>query len=567
MTLEELESTRKGIAESFGGITGGVTEAIDEFSRFISVMEPYIEYFFSERKDGGGFISEIVAPSEGNLSKALDGACSIMNEDGRVHNDVRNSLTGILSLRESVDEIIEMLELVEAYSVNTIIISAKAGREGDALGAISGAMSTMSQNGHALSVSATERMESLVSSLPRFDHMGSMIEAQHENSLTMVQLSSSSVFLNLKKEFKRLSGEVLGQYGMLFAVRESLGKVTEKFQYEDIVRQNIEKVMFSLSETAEAQDRQIPPDYVELLTLLSDMKASEIQGDIRDLCSHVEEAFTSLSEVVTVFSGMLPYSEDNAPAGNVFQNLHDRFEELNARFSDYIGTILRQKEEMRGFLHGIHAELREFESFFSGISSIAKRFKTIILLTSIELSRHDVLRSLLGGTLSDVRGIPDRIGRIVTEGEARYRALRLSFEKSAAAYEELFRRQRTVLNESMALVRHISERIAESRAYHDKFIGEAAEKVRNVNALSGRVLELLAELNAHGDIVMRICGGMSVPAKDEFSSAYGERLSGLSNFYRDRSRGTEYRSMMLASLASEYVAVRAVQTEQSVDFF
>jgi hypothetical protein len=563
MNIEEMEEVKVGIQSSFGGVSRGVFDSIDEYSRFIGMMEPYIDYFFSGGKKEGTFFGDVVYPSRENLNSAITGACGIMHDDSGVHDHIRESLERIYSLKTSVETILEMLELIETYSINTIIMSAKAGKDGEALSAISSEMSKMSQVGHNLSTAVTCKMKSLVDSLSRFDEMKNVIEGTHENSLTFVQLSSGTLFNGLVQEFSRLSGEVLAQYGMLFSVRESLKRITGKFQYEDIVRQNMEKILFSRG----AADEPSSPDR-ELLLLLSDVKAAEIRSDIGTLCSETSTAFKELESVVNLLSGSLTTdSPSDQPRVDTLSELHENLHALGGRFNGYTSDILQKKDQMRSFLVSVDEDLYEFASFFKTISAIAKRFKTVVLLTSIELSRHDVLRQLLGGTLSDVRVIPDRISAVVAEGEARYMDLLESFRKSVSIYDALYSRQRTMLDESTSLIRSISDRVDESKTYHDNFLLESGRKVEQVHTLSSSVFGLLDHLQSQGERMSALTGERVLPSREELLSAYRERIESLVAYYREDERAGEYTAMMLASLGSEFLNRSASANSHEVDFF
>ena len=137
MDIAAIRIMKDSISDSFSGLSSGVNDTITEFSHFIKMMDPYIEYFFSGGKAENTFIGDVVIPSESNLSKAMESAVKIMYGDSSVHDSVNDSLVKVLSLKSSIESIISMLESITTYSVNTIIMSAKAGHEGKGLAAIS----------------------------------------------------------------------------------------------------------------------------------------------------------------------------------------------------------------------------------------------------------------------------------------------------------------------------------------------------------------------------------------------------------------------------------------------
>lgn len=560
----ELNEIKQILSGSFAEINRSVLDTVRELSAFIKMMDPFVDYFFSGGKGKNSFIGDIVAPSENDLTLALESAHTVGVSDAIVHSDVYDSLVKVMSLRTSVDTIVVLLDSIETYSINTIIMSAKAGTAGQALAAISGEMTRMSQLGSSLSASITDRMDSLINSVGQFSQMRLEIEDLHDSKLPIIGSLSRDLFDQLRKEFSRLSGEVLGQYGMLASVNASLNKVTEKFQYEDLVRQNIEKILFSLDE---AQTSVKEPDS-EVYRILADLKIDESCDFIKVFCNEMNHSLNDFSQVLDAFSGMLTLEcpEISQPLrSDVLEELSQQFENLKMSFDHYILEILEKKKSMYSFLLGIEDSIHEFEAFFETIVAISKKFKTILLLTTIELSRQDDLKLLLEGALSDVARIPDRIGAVTSEGISQYDALISSFNSSLDLYHKKFDEQQRALNQCTTLTKKISLQIYESRKYHNDFTSETSLRINGMRDLMVSVHALISQFSDCGTTLAGYTVYEEHIDRDTLVCRYSSVLKALADKYGALKDKGDYRNMMLSSLISEFL--NKTEPTAIVDFF
>lgn len=51
MDITAIKKMKDDVSESFSGLSSGVNGTISEFSHFIAMMDPYIEYFFPEVRE------------------------------------------------------------------------------------------------------------------------------------------------------------------------------------------------------------------------------------------------------------------------------------------------------------------------------------------------------------------------------------------------------------------------------------------------------------------------------------------------------------------------------------
>ncbi|MGL4370922.1 MAG: hypothetical protein ACRCUT_14810, partial [Spirochaetota bacterium] len=154
---EQISSIKKDIEKSFSEVHGYVRETAGSLESFISMMDPYVNYFFSGGTGRDSFLGDVVRPAEADLRDAITGAVRIMNGDASIHSTIFDAISRTQLLQKNIDDIVALLESMEIYSLNTMIMSAKAGTEGLSLTTISTQMANLSRKGNELSAIFTEK--------------------------------------------------------------------------------------------------------------------------------------------------------------------------------------------------------------------------------------------------------------------------------------------------------------------------------------------------------------------------------------------------------------------------
>jgi len=559
METDNIADIRKRVENSFSSLSSGVNDTIHEMDTFIKMIDPYVDYFFSGKEEPNSFIGDIVNPARSHLTKAISGAVKIMASDSLVHETVFNTIKRILPLQENVDKIVAMLEAIEIYSLNTMVISAKAGQEGQSLATISSKMAQLSQQGNSLSVFVSEKMKTLIGSLDKFTQMRDRIEGLHDNNLTMIQLASSSQFKNLFTEFNRLSNEVMGEYEMTKVVNNTLKKITEKFQHHDLVRQGLEKVEF-VTGLGSSPDGNSFAEYSgmnsenmhDMFGLLVELKICDISRDINTLRNELENGLGSVSSVLDDFTRLINLRSEGNVSGDILDKLCDGLEKLKSKFQEYIDEILFCKQTMQKFLKELSVSISEFASFFDGMRGISHTFKTIILMTRIDLARHDKLKGLLGGALSDVSTIPDQINSIISAGMKQYENITVLMDESIDLYRQKFEEQREVLEESTKLINNVSVQVFESKKYHDDFLREISGRINTVHEFMLKSRNLLSNFHDLAVILEQNAGSGRPGGREKLTDKFMKQLGMMIEFFSSQDRAGDYRSMMMASLSSEF---------------
>jgi hypothetical protein len=565
---------REELAESFSMIHSQVCETADSLDSFIRMMDPYVNYFFTGEKGDDSFLGDVITPAETDLVSATNNAVGIMEGDLKIHKTIFESLSRTLLLQDYVERVVELLEMMEIYSINTMIISAKAGGEGASLTTISTHMAALSRKGNELSALFTGKMHDLRNSLDVFSRLSDKIEMMHETNLTTIQLSSSIMFKNLISEFTRLSAEVIGVYGMIKNVSDAVRGVTEKFQYEDLLRQDLEKTIFAaqLSEDAEECSRIADAagcdvsKVSDFVLLLASEKFRDVAEDIGRLKTELTGSMDKVQSVITAFDSIISETgRQNGTGGKnsaeALQSLCDRLEWMKDEFSKYIESVIELKLDLSGRINDVNLQMNGFSDFFKSILGISQQFQTILLMTRIELARYDKLKSLLGGTLSDVGSIPVDIRRVIEELIPLYEDVLASLGGASALYRERFDEQKQMLDSCVGAMRKVSVQIYESKKYHDDFLAESERCSSSVRTfLESESSSIRGFVSAQGDL------STSFPDGSVSEEKYRMLSGALKGFFSPGVSSGDYRSMMLVSLVAEKETGKAA-AGGTIDFF
>ena len=569
---EKAGRLRDELTAAFTTVRAQVGETAEGLRSLIRMMDPYVNYFFSGEKGEDSFLGDVIVPAERDLGRAIDSAVEIMHGDSGIHETIYSSLSKTLLLQDYVQKIVELLEMMEIYSINTMINSAKAGAEGASLTTISTHMAALSRKGNDLSQMFTGKMDALRIALGDFSKLSERIELLHETNLTTIELSSRAMFRNLVEEFSRLSSEVVTVYGMIRSVSAAVGSITEKFQYEDLLRQDLEKTIYAALAAADEEEcRRIadaggddPARISECLMRLAQGKFSDVGSDVLRLGEELSTALADVRKVLHAFDTVIGDAgaevNGNENSAEALVLLVEKLDWMKTEFSSYIGNVIKSKYDLSESISAMNREMKGFGEFFAAILGISHQFQTILLMTRIELARYDSLKALLGGTLSDVGSIPVDIRRVIEELMPLYEDVMSSLGGSAVLYRERFDEQRRTLDGCIDAMQKVSLQIYESRKYHGDFLNESggcSARVRNF--LDGEAGAIGAFSEAAGDL-------LHVPAPENGKSGSGGTEKSVKEYYSPGAASGDYRSMMLVSLISEAVSEKA-DAGGTIDFF
>ncbi|MBN1495950.1 MAG: hypothetical protein JXA07_04220 [Spirochaetes bacterium] len=487
-TMQELRGRVSKIYEEMGGFIVTTTRHMGDFRKMIT---PYARYFYpaDDDRSGESFVAEVVEPSRNDLDAAINRAVSIMAGDDVVNNDVSHAIEEVLGLKRSVDMILGLIDEIDIYSENMLIISTKYGDDGKALARISSEMGSMARAVNGIGVRFRDYLGKLEASREEFNAVRDRIDVIGENYLTTMKLNISVKFNDMINELVNISDQVNGILSSSDELEATMKNFVNNIQMEDVIRQKIEKILYYLDGIdAEADAEQDGPSE-NFGPAVMHVVAEQLSDLVRDI-SRQHEEIHGCCESLTVLLGDIQarINLDGDAAGEKDRNrmdaVYSRIEKLKNEYIDYMEEIIASKKKLLGLSASIIDVLNEFEKLFGGIADFIRKFDALNMVTRIELARHTVLSRKLGGALTSVMTLPEKMKRVVDESVCLYQIIRKNMEAAVGNYSGNFRLQEEVLAGCIGSMKKVSVKLYESQKYYRDISNEVGRSCRKVLAFN-----------------------------------------------------------------------------------
>jgi hypothetical protein len=487
-TLQELKGKVSKIFEDMGSFIVTTTRHMGDFRTMIT---PYANYFYpvDGRASGSSFIGEVVIPSRDDLDAAINRAVSNMAGDDLVNNNVSRAIEDVLGLKQSVDLLLQLIEEIDIYSENMLIISTKYGDEGKALARISNEMGTMAQLVNGFGVRFRDYLEKLDVSRKDFSTVRERIDVIGENYLTKMKLNLSMKFNDMISELHKVSEQVNGILSSSSELESTMKSCVNNIQMEDVIRQKIEKILLYLDgiDNEAIRERQEPsgdfgPAILHVVMQLLEDLVKDVSGqdkEMHDCCTRLSGLLNDINSRINKSGEMIDQNEQNR-----MDVVYYRIEKLKNEYIDYMEEIISNKKKLLDLSVSIIDVLSEFEKLFAGISDIIRRFEALNMITRIELARHMTLSRKLGGALNSVMILPEKMKRVLEQSIGSYQAIRKNMVDAVAQYSGNFKIQEEVLDGCINSMKKVSVKLYESQKYYwdiSNEVGRCCRKVLSFN--------------------------------------------------------------------------------------
>src|SRR5271157_401006 len=266
-TLETLRGKVSGIYKEMGDF---IVKTTEHMSSFRKMMAPYVNYFYpTATSTGECFISDVVQPSRREFDGAIDRSVMIMAGDEEMNDNISRAIGEVLRLEESIDMLLKLIDEIDIYSENMLIISTKYGVEGLSLARISNEMVSMAGLVNGIGAKFREYLNEMDTSREDFNGIRKKIEAIGENYLTKLKLDLSHEFPRMTRELDDVSTVVNNMLSSSDQVEASMRNFISNIQMEDVIRQKIDKIIYYFEELAkrEGADEEIPLEDLDAIVL------------------------------------------------------------------------------------------------------------------------------------------------------------------------------------------------------------------------------------------------------------------------------------------------------------
>lgn len=529
-----------------------INARIDEF---FTMIKPYIDYFYTgDENKPDTFIHDVILGTKDEVDGYIDIIMRYISEDNKTNREVEKAIENTLQLSHSVEMILDAVEAIDLYAKNTMIISIKAGLEGTTLTTIAQEMSHLADIVNAVSDEFQQVIDNLHSLRNQFSDNCESINAIIESYLTQLKLKIDNSISTIVEQQKMLSRNVSSVVGFSDKLKESIQKILLEFQTEDIVRQDIEKILFAIEAIEESIDGY-KHDTVFFWGALK--KLISLQQDFLNLYTCAQNGLATMSSNVDEIE-----YKYNRLYGDVFdgeefavEKVYQSLEHIQKEAIEYINDILMRKTRLLEISKDVVIQLQKFDSFFAKIQDIVKKFDVVNMLTRIELARHETLQKTIASSLTDISILPKKIKKIVEDSENLYKDVIIKMEATYETYEDAMKVQDRILKNCVDNLKKVSIKLYESKKY---YIDITQQIERNVHALKNFLTSKTQQLTIFKDIgenlqyfkeTLSDLGALdTVPDSTILENAMNTIVQNY---------GNEYKGLMLISLLKEYSTHKA----------
>lgn len=557
--LADLKPRLSTIFQEIGDFLLGTSRELDSFR---GIIGPYMEYFYpagaAPANDAGSFVADVVLPSRRTMDEAIDKAVRIMQNDAAINDAVAGAIEQSLAIRDKIDTMIDLIETIEIYADNARLVSIKAGAEGQTLARISEEMSALSGVANGLSGDSRALIGKMDEAYTRFRKIRERIDILNENYLTQMKLKCRIVFGDLQRDLDALSGAARGMMDYSADIERSIGSSLGCLQVEDLIRQDIERIIALVEEScALERDEDAGDSYRPIVLAVMRDRMNGVFSNADMLVMETHDCCARMKDILNRFIGSIGTDDALGDGSEArFGHVYGRLERIRDEFVGYIVEIIERKKT----LYAVAAEILEimdgFGTSLQGMTSVIRRFEIINMLTKIELAKNFELRKTLATSLTDVADLPGKMKRIVGDTSGVYAALRENMRASIEEYRVNYERQKDVLGESIEIIRKISVKLYESQKYYQDITREIGGTCTRIIAFMetheremSRLDEMNALLRAIRDKLASSCDGCAPTGAGEMAGAAALASERLEASFGDGARG-----MVFSALLREYAA-------------
>ena len=470
-----LGELRSRIGDTFAELSHFAETTSRELGSFNSMMKPYLDYFYPDsNSQADTFFSEVVEPGRDNMAAAVEEAMQVMEGDEFIYTSIEESIASTRLLRDSIDGIISIIDEIEIYFLNTMIISMKAGPEGEALITISREMGNLTKTTNDLSVRFTDLIGRLDGELDAFMSLRNEIAAIKDKRLDNMSAGVQAVFNCMAERLQSLSQEVNSAMKAGRGIESFAKSMLSRIQMEDLYDQDIDKIL-SLIDAFDARSRNGVDDDTRD-EIFMNMVLTKIHAIHEELNAHNED-FRGIVDLSDDIAGSaLPVlcrsaGDDEDPGASV-AGVYAQVETMRDEFIGGIDMIIEHKRRIRMVAETICGIVASLGGFFPDISHINRKLEIINMLTRIELARNHHLAGSLGGSLHEISKLPDMIKRRAAEAETVFNTVKARVDQNLEVYRETIVSQEKNLGDITNSMNRVSLKLHESRKYFKDIMDE-----------------------------------------------------------------------------------------------
>lgn len=474
-----------------------------EITNFNNIMKPYTEYFNTDKNDPSTLLNSVITPSMNEINLIVDRTIGNMDKDNKINDNVIMAIEKVITIQDLVDNILNIVDDIEIYFLNTMFISIKIGEEGLTLIQLSKEMGKLSSSISELSKNLKVKFKELNSYCINFSQIRSIISTIYESNVASMKVTSKLVIIEIMEMLNNISTDIRNIFSQSIKTERYIKKLINKFQMEDITRQDTEKVIFLTEFFIEKKNDLFKEEigshqnkrYDQAIICLAGNKIKDIKKNIDSLNKDIDECLNMIVDVCGKV--IMKFSEKNESKnqnGKILRDVYKSVKNIQDEFVKNITEIILDKKKLNELSQDIIEIVNKFDEFFNTILSIARKFEVINLLTRIELVRNSKILKTLGGALSEISKLPMVIKNKVGQSFSLYNKTKIIVSEAINEYFDSFSQQNMILDECIKNISTISEKLSESEKQYfnisDKIINRSQEALKFIDAINEKKQKL-----------------------------------------------------------------------------
>jgi hypothetical protein len=360
-----------------------------------------------------------------------------------------------------IEEIRDISESLQIVSLNALVNAVKAGKGGEGFSVITENLKTVT--GTTIEKTGTLEQKGLAvkQQLDSFCNSEQDISKNRKELLELLEQKMVSGIDTFREESNSINNLLTGLNKESEKVRESILRIMEELQQQDIIRQTIDQILMTMNELPEGYEN---PETEGLLkdADLDKMVFSERLLDISILM--LEEVASKLNNTVGVFSNSFSQARERleyiqSEKNNAVSHFLINLESVNSLSEMSIEVRERSNEVMakrRGLitlishlLHHVEGISEEIESF----EKISEWLQNVAVLSRIELTRSLSLKHMTE-SVDDMAGLVERIQIQIKRGQKETGEFIKTTEVIFDEYEEYAQKEQQYLHEFLESFHH-----------------------------------------------------------------------------------------------------------------
>jgi uncharacterized protein YukE len=319
----------------------------------------------------------------------------IHTKDSELLGSLNESIAGIESLDTNMASIRGSTEEMELISLNAMTVAIKAGKAGGAFSYITDELQRLSGR----TIASTHDLADAGTGVGNlYRSFGKTLEETERKQQTVFQdfdRKLGGCFDTSRHDIGTILEILDSIHGTASEVRPALFDIMQEIQHQDIIRQSIDHVIFSMDELQEPEEngddeflldeltfyRQLPD---LCITLLDDIRTQI--GDSASVFSDRTEVIRSrIDRVDEIHAG---FQSDSVDAS------FDRSMRLLQEIIDGLAETIEMRERVTEQSSELLKEAEELEYLFKIFTSLVGRFHNINIAAKIEIAKQSALSSM-----------------------------------------------------------------------------------------------------------------------------------------------------------------------------